>query len=181
MDKLFHYRLKSSTSKRLIRSAVFIYLLVGMVVVVCPAAGQTSDEQKLGKIKIEGKSVRELVLQRKDGITKTFKKPGEVIELPIGEYHIYYVYLEGKYQSYAYRDSEVEWVKAEPNEPGILKVGGPLKQGVKVRRRGRNLLLDYELWGRGDEKYQNLDISKPPQFAVYQGDKKIGSGTFEYG
>jgi hypothetical protein len=49
-------------------------------------------------------------------------------------------------------------------------------------RRGTYLALNYRLTGVGGG-YQlvNQDRSHPPEFTVYQGDKKIASGKFEFG
>ena len=73
------------------------------------------------------------------------------------------------------------WVEVDEDKPAVLKVGAPLKQIVKATRQGRVLALDYKLSGIGGETYVRDDRSKPPTFTVYKGDKKIASGTFEYG
>ena len=48
---------------------------------------------------------------------------------------------------------------------------------------GRICVLDYRLIGAGGETYHlvNVDASKPPEFAIYKGGKKIESGDFEFG
>ena len=65
----------------------------------------------------------------------------------------------------------------------MLTAGGPLTNSVTVTRRGNLLVFDYRLLGAGGDTYQlgTTDYSKPPQFAVYQGDQKIASGNFEFG
>jgi hypothetical protein len=67
--------------------------------------------------------------------------------------------------------------------PAVLNVGGPLTNSVIASRHGQDLRLDYRLVGTGGETYQlaNQDRSKPPEFAIYKGDKKIASGKFEFG
>jgi hypothetical protein len=64
----------------------------------------------------------------------------------------------------------------------VLLAGGPLTNSVDVMRRGKYLALNYRLTGVGGG-YQlvNQDRSHPPEFTVYQGDRKIGSGKFEFG
>ena len=73
--------------------------------------------------------------------------------------------------------------------PALLRVGGPLTNSVSVNRRGKILLLNYELVGAGGVlvgaggAYQlvNPDRLHPPEFVIYQGDKKVASGKFEFG
>ena len=67
--------------------------------------------------------------------------------------------------------------------PVVLNVGGPLTNSVTASRHGQDLRLDYRLVGAGGQSYQlaNQDRSKPPEFAIYKGEKKIASGAFEFG
>jgi hypothetical protein len=48
---------------------------------------------------------------------------------------------------------------------------------VTVERQGRLLVLNYEVPGQDVQSEPN----SPPGFAIYQGQKKIASGQFEYG
>jgi hypothetical protein len=68
------------------------------------------------------------------------------------------------------------------NKPAVLVAGGPLTNSVSISRRGKHLTMDYQLAGVGGA-YQlvNQDRSHPPEFTIYQGDKKVGSGKFEFG
>ena len=55
---------------------------------------------------------------------------------------------------------------------------------VTVKRVDRYLKLDCQLLDGDGQKYSGNLIDRyahPPQFAVYQGDRQIGSGTFAYG
>jgi hypothetical protein len=52
---------------------------------------------------------------------------------------------------------------------------------VTAKRAGRLLVLNCDLRDANGRKYQPNDRANPPQFAVYQGDTLVGSGTFEYG
>jgi hypothetical protein len=42
-------------------------------------------------------------------------------------------------------------------------------------------VLNCDLRDATGRQYQPNDRANPPQFAVYQGDTLVGSGTFEYG
>ncbi|MHC4395689.1 MAG: hypothetical protein ACYS1A_08540 [Planctomycetota bacterium] len=139
------------------------------------------SDLSLGQVRIEGKYIERLVLQG-DGESKRFDQPEENISLAPGEYRLWEVHLEDRYVCYAYgREGYGDSITVDEEKPAVLKVGAPLKQRIKVRRQGDILVLSYELVGLGGESYSSRDRTKPPTFAVYKGDKKIGSGSFEYG
>jgi len=65
-------------------------------------------------------------------------------------------------------------------EPASLS-GSPL-QPVTVERRGRLLVLTYGPRSAGGGLVSFTDPrGEPPRFAVYQGQRQIASGQFEYG
>jgi hypothetical protein len=151
---------------------------------VCPCYAQETNKQDTttGEVKLEGKSITRLTLQRQDiKEREEFRRPEQIIKLPTGKYYLHEVHLEGGYICYAYRESKRYLVSVSPDEPANLKIGAPLKQIVKVNRQGRNLVMNYELLGVGGEKYTGSDRSKPPTFAVYKGEKEITSDKFEFG
>jgi hypothetical protein len=104
-------------------------------------------------------------------------QPGVSVFLPPGNYTIQYIYLRGGYQS-GPRDEILTLI---PNATNRLAVGTPLKSTVSVNRQGRMLNLNYQLLDDQGRKYTNPNRSDPPRFVVYQGQREIGSGTFEYG
>ncbi len=164
-------------------------ILVLMAVGLCLCGTQRvpgqepAREQELaqGELKIEGKSIKQLVLESKDGERQRFDQPAESIKLAVGQYRVREVHLEGGYDCHIWETSDKDWITVDANKPATLKVGAPLKQVIKAQRQGRLLTLDYELVGIGGENYRVADRSKPPTFNVYKGDQKIASGTFEYG
>jgi hypothetical protein len=92
------------------------------------------------------------------------------------------VHLEGDYVCYAYgRGIYDDLITVDANKPAVLKIGGPLKQSVKVKRQGGVLVLSYELVGLGGETYTSRKRTSTPTFAVYKGDDALASGSFEYG
>jgi len=133
-----------------------------------------------GEIKIEGKGIEQLVLKNKDGNRETIERPGEIVSLPAGEYRLYNVGLEGGFNSFVGGYCG-DWIAAEPNNSGVLKVGGPLKQKLDVVRHGNVLILKHSLNGIGGNVYRADNNDKRPGFVVYKGDKEIASGKFEYG
>jgi len=70
-----------------------------------------------------------------------------------------------------------------PGEPQEFE---RLTPHVQATRAGRLLSLDYQLLdasgkNRVDELIQQRQRNTPPRFTVWQDEREIGSGTFEYG
>jgi hypothetical protein len=141
-------------------------------------AGQTPVQ---GKLKLEGKYIKQLTLEREGGNKVKFDQPGESIKVAVGKYRLWQVQLEGGYTCQRWIVPDQNWIDVGEDKPAVLKAGAPLKQVVTAQRQGRLLTLNYKLLGTGGETYVSSDSSKPPTFTVYKGDKKITSGTFEYG
>jgi hypothetical protein len=174
--------------------SLFIAALAAALCALCFAAntvlGQETREEKgqepaQGELKLEGRYIKQLTLERGDRKRVNFDQPGESIKVAAGEYRLWEVQLEGgyTYQEWMVQRPERKQNRIEVGEdkPAVLKVGAPLKQIVKVERQGRVLAFDYKLSGIGGEPYVRDDRSNPPTFTVYKGDKRIASGTFEYG
>jgi hypothetical protein len=113
-------------------------------------------------------------------------QPSGVVKIPTGGYNQPIVHLEqngaeafcNSAQSPAGRR-----ISVDDKTPAVLNAGGPLTNSVIASRHGEDLRLDYRLVGVGGETYQlaNQNRSQPPEFAIFKGDKKIASGTFEFG
>lgn len=157
---------------------IAILLFLGIGICLCEAQEADKQSSALGELKLEGKYIERLVLRRKDGHIERFEQPAETIKLPVGEY-LLDAYLKGGYSCrFPSGDSSVT---VSEDKPVVLKFGAPLKQTVKAQRRGRILVLNYELLGAGGESYASPDRSTPPTFTIYKGDKKIASDKFEFG
>jgi len=159
-------------------SFCIILLFIAVGACLCKAQDQKSV---LGELKIEGECVERLILLGKDGNSKWFDKPGETIELPVGQYQLQESRLEEGYVCVLGAGIENKWITIAENKLAVLKVGAPLKQTLEVKRRGKALVLDYRLIGIGGESYNNNDRNKPPKLIIYNGDEEINSGRFEYG
>lgn len=157
-------------------SAILLFFAIGTC--LCKAQDQRST---LGELKLEGEHVERLVLQRKDGHTERFDKPGETIKLPVGEYLLLESHLDGGYFCFQGAGPQSKWITITENAPAVLKIGAPLNQTLTVKRQGKVLVLDYKLLGIGGETYTNENRNKPPSFTVYKGDQEIASGQFAYG
>lgn len=164
-------------------------ILLGLILVYAPAlathAGEAAPEDSpaTGELRIEGGCVTSLVLGDEQKKPNHFSTSGAVITLPPGRYRLFEVALEGGYTCWPHLMPQKlrQWITVAPGQPATLKVGAPLRQAVRVERRGRSMILDYELRGRGGERYSPDNITEPPAFAVYKGERKVGSGNFEYG
>jgi hypothetical protein len=144
----------------------------------------TEQRPSLGELKITGDFVRRVTLE--GGLYMVvIDKPEAVVRVPVGSYGPSKVclkkgdaeaHLDGRTQSSAGR------ITVNDRKPAVLTAGGPLTNSVSVSRRGKNLALNYQLVGAGGA-YQmaNQDRSHPPEFTIYQGDKKVASGKFEFG
>ena len=154
--------------------------LLGMSICFCEAQEPNKPDSAMGELKLDGQHIERLVVMRlSDGYSTTFKKPGEIIRLPAGEYRLHDVRLKGPYSRS--RSAGNEQITIRVGQQEAVKVGAPLVPTLKVQRQGRVLQLSYELLGAGGEGYSNGDRSKPPTFAVYKGQREIASGKFEFG
>jgi hypothetical protein len=145
----------------------------------------TEQQPKLGELKITGDYVQRATLEGGPYLV-VLDKPAGMVKVPVGRYGQAKVCLKkGDAQAY-FLDGRTQWaaghITVSEAAPAILRVGGPLTNSVSVSRQGRKLALNYQLVGAGGA-YQMVsqDRSHAPEFAVYQGDKKVGSGKFEFG
>ncbi len=138
------------------------------------------EEPATGELKLEGKHIQQIVFIDKERKREKFDDPGESIKLPVGEYQLREVHLEGGYVS-PFITVSGRWTTVDKDKQNVLKVGAPLKQSVRVHRRANLLVLNYELLGVGGHKYVQARRGTPPQFAIYRGDEQIASGKFEFG
>jgi hypothetical protein len=144
----------------------------------------TEQAPKLGELKITGDFVQRVTLERGPCLV-VLDKPEALVKVPVGRYGQTKVCLK-KGEVEACPDGQMRGSTAgmtiNENKPAVLVAGGPLTNSVSVARQGKNLSLNYRLAGVGGA-YQlvNQDRSHPPEFTIYQGDKKVASGKFELG
>ena len=158
------------------KAGIFFILLV---IALSVRTDNVCFSREMGEVRLEGQHIERLVLCRKDGDTEQFSRPDEIIKLPVGEYRLQDVRLKDGF-IYRSNNSKYNWVTVSRDEPAILKVGAPLKQTLKIERRGPILTLNYELAGVGGETYA-VTRSNHPQFTVFKGEKKVTSCEFEFG
>ncbi|HYG36219.1 MAG TPA: hypothetical protein VEC99_15615 [Clostridia bacterium] len=140
-----------------------------------------AEPTELGDLTISGEFTRRLLLTGGSCVA-VLDTPKGTLKVPVGTYSGHQVQV-GTAEATTHLEAVGQRsVVVTKNEPSTFAVGGPLTNGVTFSRRGNNLVLQYQLLGAGGETYAPMrDHQNPPQFAVYQGDKKIGSGKFEFG
>lgn len=144
----------------------------------------TEEQPSLGELKITGNVIERVTLEGGPYVV-VLNKPDAVARVPVGRYSTTKVSLR-KGDVQAYLDERMKAVgmpiTVSEKAPAVLTAGGPLTNSVTINRRGKNLSMNYQLVGVGGA-YQlvNQDRSHPPEFTVYQGDKKVASGKFEFG
>ena len=141
--------------------------------------GQAEQNSALGELRLQGKDIERVVLQTGNE-SKTIEQPGQSIMLEPGVYAVREVHLKGGFTHYNHREPRITPVQVGPGAPMTVKAGGPLRQVVKVHRRGQLLVMDYQLIGAGGEWYL-VGRDHRPSFTIYKGDKELASGKFEFG
>lgn len=157
-------------------------ILLGAVLLPAPPGVRGGEQTSgVGTLRIEGQRIERLVLQ--DSTTHRtvhyYREPNLVLRA--GGYHLEEVVLQGEYSSSGLQiPAEMRTLKIEPGGLVTLKLGAPLRQTVRVERWGRSLVLNYQLFGQGDEGYAvtQRQAAKPPTFVIYQGENKVVSGAF---
>jgi len=152
-----------------------------------PAASTTAPApeaaDETGRLRIEGRFVTHLLLTRAGGSWEQVSIDREgMARLPAGSYVLRTVQLQDP-------NSAAGWWGWMPQERRVvvtqgglttLRVGGPLRQKLSAQRNGRAIVLSHELIGIGGERYRS-NSGRGPTFTVYDGNRRIGSGQFEYG
>ncbi|MBN1588282.1 MAG: hypothetical protein JW888_02080 [Pirellulales bacterium] len=176
---------------RLALRLVYFGFLATFLVVASAAADEAKtpgEKQTLCELHVQGTHLKSFELEGRNGSKTICEKPGKILHLPPGEYRVTNVWLEGDYRSRPGRSGNKSeaWFELTPERPHTIKVGAPLLPTARVTRQGSFLDLEYDLVdGEGRSYRLSSEIApgypQPPRFAVYQGDEKIGSGSFEYG
>jgi hypothetical protein len=144
----------------------------------------TELEAPLGNVRFEGKFVKCVVIDNGTTLVVLDRAASETM-VPVGSYRFKHLVLDAE-GSGRFRVTDFEGgheFSVSADEPVILKAGGPLTNSVDVERSGGTLTLKYRLVDSIGNEYASINNRRdnPPVFAVYKGDKQVGSGKFEYG
>ncbi|NQT12567.1 MAG: hypothetical protein HQ582_07460 [Planctomycetes bacterium] len=163
------------------QAVVALFLLAGATPCLAadakePPAGDASN----GELRIEGKLIESLMVVNKAGNSRAINRPGASVSLPADQYSIQQIKLEGGFTCF-YPAADQSF-SVTPDKPCRLQAGAPLTPEVTFTRSGKILTLDYRLLDAAGRDYRPSGGSlAPPRFVVYQGEREIGSGSFEYG
>jgi hypothetical protein len=149
----------------------------------CVRARFKETPRETGKVRIEGKFIRYLTLRNDRSIT-VFENPEGEVTAPAGEQTLWQVFLDGGKSGLFERNRySHEQLEVRKNETSTLKLGGPINNSVEAKRIGRVLQFNYKLVGADGKEYtsRNRNEENAPKFAVFKGDKEIGSGKFRFG
>jgi hypothetical protein len=139
---------------------------------------------KLGDLNLTGQHIRRVYLSG-GGYSVILEKPAPQVKVPVATYNQQQVLIQqGTNSAHPVFSSGIpKPVIVQSERPATLNCGGPLTNSVSIQRRGRVLVLNYQLLGADHQNYQTAvqDRSHPPTFKIYQGDRVIASGKFEYG
>jgi len=140
---------------------------------------------RLGGLKLAGAFLQRVILEAGD-YTVVLDSPPPLVKVPVGTYGQPRAWLKrGDAQACRSPGGLVTTsrIAITENQTVDLTLGGPLTNSVAISRRTKQLVFNYQLLGADGVPYQltSGDRSKPPEFIVFQGEKKIASGSFEFG
>ena len=141
----------------------------------------TPQQPPLTEVNLSAESLHYAVLQATNGYTVVLSGPPGKLKVPQGIYTAKAVWLKkGAVEAFrlAYEPLLIN-ATASTN----IVLGGPLTNSVILTRQGRKLSMNYQLVGADGGSYRlaQQDRSRPPEFVVYRGGKKVQSGKFEFG
>jgi len=162
------------------------WLVPAVVFATEPAKEQPAPKPAACQLILEGKHIERLTLADERGRLVKFTHPEPSVSLPAGRYQMREIVVEGGYFAQLRFDlpSEIDrnQLTLSPDKPCDPKIGAPLKPHLIVNRSGNLLTLDCRRLCDGDgREYSSRGGALPPQYAIYQGDREIASGTIKYG
>ncbi|MCX7000956.1 MAG: hypothetical protein NT106_11800 [Candidatus Sumerlaeota bacterium] len=134
------------------------------------------------EVRITGQYIKCLYLSGNNLIIQD--SPGKEIRIPAGRYPQARAILgDEKSKPLATCDISLHNFEVVRGKPVTLTVGAPLKSIVVAGQNGRYLQLSYRLIDNNNNDYtlSAKEPKQPPRAVIYQGDREIQSGNFEYG
>ena len=141
-----------------------------------------SEARETGVVDVSGSNVTRLTL-RQGG--RRFAAPlvKNRARLAAGQYTVEEIQISsGPAQATANPFSTLKVVQGQTNR---LNAGLPLTAKVTAIRRGDSLRLDYRMVDAGGTAYRLASMGTgtlaKPEFSIWQGKRRVASGSFEYG
>lgn len=133
---------------------------------------------------ILGETVKDISLTDQQGGSVIYRSSGSSMLLLPGRYLIAGINFKDGYSVAPCVDESSEELTLTPGKTRRPDIGMTLTPSVAVKRVGRTLKLDFRLLDASGRKYRANGGQRQaytPHFVIYQGDREIGSGDFEYG
>ena len=141
------------------------------------AVALTPVNENVMDIAFEGSFVSRIMLTNEGREFVLLDWPQAAMRIPAGSYTLQRIDLLDSFSGYPRNEREIT---AQNN---VLKTGGPVKQTLSASRDGVSLNLNYALQGVDQTNYSPdaLNRNAGARFAIYQGERRVRTGQFEYG
>jgi len=149
-------------------------LLPPIVLAAGPAKPPTPPKTAAAELLLEGQPVEKLTLTNAQGQSREIIHPGRSLFLPPGEYRIREICVHWDANAPPQTDRDVSGLTLVPSGSCRLSVGSSRTPLLTAKHRGNLLMLNFNPRPDGEDSHN-------ARFTIYQGDRKVASGAFEYG
>ncbi len=141
------------------------------------AVSLTPVAENLMDIAFEGQFVSRVMMTNESREWVLLDWPQAAMRIPAGNYNVRRIDLLDSFSGYPRYEREIT---AQHN---VLKTGGPVKQMITALREGVCLNLSFALQGTDQTNYSPDMLSREARarFEIYQGERSVRTGQFEYG
>ena len=165
---------------------LFRWLIVGTLAASSALAGEAVTEESLEKMVtseliLDDARIKDVVLVDPSDRSPIERRRGSSLFVPPGRYRIERVALKSGFTAWPSYEKGENWIDLSPEKPYRFRLGPSPEATLTAARSGRTLTLACELSDSDGWLYRAEGDAAAPQFAVYCGDEKIGSGSFKYG
>ncbi len=136
----------------------------------------------LGTLRVQGDSLRRLVLTQPGGYTVVWDAPEIGGGIPVGTYTPAEIWLEhGTTRAVSLGAAQPIVIREQTTTSARL--GGPLTNSATITRRGKTMILTYTLLGADGLTYRLVprDSGRPPQVQIERDGRQVAAGQFRYG
>ena len=146
-----------------------------------PSLKLTETAAEYGTLRLSGSNVLELDLEGDQAVL--LSAPGPTVRLPAGRYSRFKAFLGMAGKSVEAATESGAGLVVKPGEAVELACGGPLRNTVQATRQGRSLRMDYRLTDAAGRAVQWMKVqpTQPPEAVIYQRERRLATGRFEYG
>jgi hypothetical protein len=135
----------------------------------------------LGELKVSGTGLHRLILTGSRHLVLLLDQPQGTHRVPVGTYSLSEIWLrQGDAEFFRSRAGRIN---VDARQPASLVAGGPLTNSAVLASEWEHLRINYKLLGADGGAYRPVspDYKHPPEFAIFQGTNRLGSGKFTFG